>query len=208
MTSNFDKAAATWDDEPKRVRMAEGIAESMIRYLRLHRRQVMLDYGTGTGLVALRLYPCVQKIIAADSSTAMLAVLKQKLEQQRVSNVTPLEWSLDRDATALPELDVIVSSMTLHHIPDLELAARVFYRLLAPGGQLAIADLDEDHGDFHAQPGAAAHNGFKRIELKEIFAQAGFSVLRFHEAHTVIRTLATGKEKPFTIFLLTGQKKP
>jgi len=67
--------------------------------------------------------------------------------------------------------------------------------------------LDEDYGDFHGKPGVAAHNGFKRAGFKEIFAQAGFSALQFHEAHTVIRTLATGKEKPFTIFLMTGLKK-
>jgi ubiquinone/menaquinone biosynthesis C-methylase UbiE len=207
MTQYFDQAATGWDDDPKRVRMAEGVAEAMIRYLRLHRRQVLLDYGTGTGLVALRLYPCVQKIIAADSSAGMLAVLKQKIKQQRVTNIRPLEWSLDMDPKALPKLDVIVSSMTLHHIPDIAKVAGAFFRLLAPGGQLGVADLDEEHGDFHASPGAAAHNGFKRAEFKDLFAEAGFTGLQFHEAHTTIRTLPTGKEKPFTLFLLTGAKK-
>jgi ubiquinone/menaquinone biosynthesis C-methylase UbiE len=207
MTKYFDQAAVTWDEDPKRVRMAKGIAETMIRYLRLHRQQVILDYGTGTGLVALRLYPCVRKIVAADSSPQMLSVLKQKLGQQRVTNISPLEWSLGMDTALLPKFDVIVSSMTLHHIPDTEHAARVFHQLLPPGGQLAVADLDEDHGDFHGKPGVAAHNGFKREAFRAVFARAGFSTLQFHEAHTVIRTLATGKEKPFTVFLLTGLKK-
>jgi ubiquinone/menaquinone biosynthesis C-methylase UbiE len=206
MTNRFDEAALQWDEVPRRLHMAKTIGDAMIQHLNLANHQIVMDYGTGTGLIALNLRLQVGKIIAVDSSPGMLAVLTKKLHQVQITMIEPREWSVGQDAGNLGQFDIIVSSMTLHHIKDTAAVAKAFYNLLIPGGQLAIADLDEENGEFHGDPHAAEHNGFHHETLRTIFEQAGFTSLCFHEATTVIKALPDSREKSFTIFLMTGRK--
>ncbi len=203
---HFDHAAKEWDQDLQRVRMAEGIADAMVRHLRLQADQVLLDYGAGTGLIALKLRPYVGKVVAVDTSQGMLDALAAKLAQQQIGNVELFKGSAEDAGVQLPAADVIASSMALHHIQDTRAVARAFWAALRPDGQLAIADLDEEDGTFHSAPGAARHNGFSRSELHKIFAGAGFEDIRFHEAYRRVKTLKNGKEKTFTIFLMTARK--
>lgn len=108
--------------------MAKTIADAMIRTLQPDGTEVVLDYGTGTGLIALQLRPHVQRIVAVDSAKNMLAFLHQKLATEGITSVEPREWSVGKETRDLPRFDIIVSSMTLHHIRDTA-AARAFYSL-------------------------------------------------------------------------------
>jgi SAM-dependent methyltransferase len=166
-----------------------------------------MDYGSGTGNVALWILPQVRRIFAVDSSRGMLDMLKEKLTQDRISTVEIREWSIGQDPALLPRFDIIVSSMTMHHIRDTAGAARSFYTMLLPGGRIAIADLDLDHGEFHETPGIAEHDGIDRKYLQQVFEQAGFDSVRFLEAATIQKTSShTGKLRDFTIFLMTADR--
>jgi ubiquinone/menaquinone biosynthesis C-methylase UbiE len=207
MSEYFEKAAIVWDNDPNRLNMARTIADAMIRVTRPKRTDIVLDYGTGTGNIALNLYPHVKKIIAVDSAKNMLVMLGGKLEKESITSIEPREWSIGQDITGLPRFDRIVSSMTLHHVNDTSEASRVFYELLVPGGQLAIADLDSENGEFHDDPGIAEHDGFDRKKLKGIFFDTGFQNIRFDKAATITKKSSlTGKIRDFTIFLMTAEK--
>lgn len=204
---HFDQAAKGWDQDLQRVRMAEGIADAMVRHVRLHADQVLLDYGAGTGLIALKLLPYVGKVVAVDNSQGMLKALEEKMAVQKIGNVELFQGSVEDTGTRLPAADVIVSSMVLHHVRDTAAAARSFWAALRPDGQIAIADLDEEDGTFHSDPHAARHYGFNRQAFQNIFTGAGFEDIRFHDAYVRVRPLENGKEKTFTIFLMTACKR-
>lgn len=206
MNNRFDQAAGSWDRNERRVRMAEGIAGAMLRHLRLKPDQVLLDYGAGTGLVALKLLPYVRKIVAVDASHGMLDALGGKLAENHVPNVELLHGMIEDRSFQLPAADVIVSSMVLHHIRDTAAAAGAFWAALKPGGQIAVADLDEENGEFHGDPRAAAHNGFSRPDFRRRFEQAGFKSVRFDDACSVRKTVAGGRERDFSIFLMLAEK--
>jgi ubiquinone/menaquinone biosynthesis C-methylase UbiE len=207
MTGYFEKAAVVWDKDPGRVQMAQAIADAMITALKPNGKELVMDYGTGTGNIALRIVPHVHRIIAVDSSKGMLDVLQEKLSHDRISTVEIREWSIGQDPALLPHFDIIVSSMTMHHIRDTAGAARAFYSMLIPGGRIAIADLDLDNGEFHETPGITEHDGIDRNYLQQVFEKAGFVSVRFLEAATIQKTSShTGKLRDFTIFLMTAQR--
>jgi ubiquinone/menaquinone biosynthesis C-methylase UbiE len=206
MTGYFEKAAVIWDKDPGRVQMAHTIADAMITALNPNGTELVMDYGTGTGNIALRIVPHVHRIIAVDSSKGMLDMLQEKLSQDRITTVEIREWSIGQDPALLPLFDIIVSSMTMHHVRDTAGTARAFYTMLLPGGRIAIADLDLDNGEFHETLGITEHDGIDRNYLQQVFEQAGFVSVRFHEAATIQKISShTGKLKDFTIFLMTAQ---
>jgi ubiquinone/menaquinone biosynthesis C-methylase UbiE len=207
MKRDFDNEAKDWDQNKARVKVATDIADAMRDSLHLDGRQLLLDFGTGTGLIALRLLPHVQRVIAVDTSQGMLDVLKSKLAESNIENIDPVYWNIEQDNSELPKVDVIVSAMTLHHIRDTLNIAKIFFNALAPGGQIAIADLDLDDGKFHQDATGIEHNGFDREHLKEIFVKAGFQSLIVKETCSVNKPVKEGESRIFTIFLLTGKKE-
>jgi ubiquinone/menaquinone biosynthesis C-methylase UbiE len=56
-----------------------------------------LDYGTGTGFIALQLYLSVKNIITVDSAKNMLAILQKKIDDKKIVPIKPLKWSIGDD---------------------------------------------------------------------------------------------------------------
>jgi SAM-dependent methyltransferase len=102
-------------------------------------------------------------------------------------------------------VDIIVSSMALHHVRNIAAIARAFRSALRPGGQLAIADLDPEGGLFHPEHGDVMHDGFAHDQLRDTFAGEGFLDIAFREAYAVEKPIADGTSRRFTIFLMTAR---
>ena len=166
----------------------------------------LCDYGTGTGLIALEFRPHVKKIVAVDSSGDMLAFLRKKLAAAAITGIEPRAWSIGDDPQELPRFDIIIVSLTLHHVMDTARAAGVFYSLLNPGGIIAVADFDPDNGESHG-PGMTVHPGFVRADLAEIFRNAGFTGIQVEDVATLTKASSkTGKLREFPVFLMTAHK--
>ena len=87
---DFDKAAATWDEEPRRVKLAEDTAAAIAGTISLSETMTSMDYGCGTGLLTLLIQPHVGRIIGADSSKGMLEVLERKVRDRGLDNMETL----------------------------------------------------------------------------------------------------------------------
>ena len=206
MSEDFEKALMRWDKEPGRLSMAHKIAQAMLNRTSPRGTEVLLDYGTGTGLIALEFYHSVKKIVAVDSSKDMLTFLQKKLNADSITTIEPLEWSIGNDLQKLPRFDIIIVSLTLHHVMDTALAAEIFYSLLNPGGTIAVADLDPDNGESHG-PEMTVHNGFVRENMREIFKIAGFTNIQFDNVATLTKVSSKTREiKDFPIFLMIAHK--
>ena len=202
MTSSFDARAQTWDDDPRRRKLAESIFAALERAVPLRADMAALDYGAGTGLLALALAARVRRVLAVDSSAGMLAVLADKARARRCANVETLHADFAQDPLPPGPFDLVASAMTLHHVADVAGLLRKFFALLAPGGRIALADLDAEDGSFHGAHAAGVHQlGFDRAALGRQLADAGFADVRFADA---ARSEKNGRA--YSVFIAAARK--
>jgi len=202
----FDTKAGTWDDSPERTRRAAAIARRIREQVPLHSDAHVLDFGSGTGLLGFHFMDEVASVTFADPSEGMLQQVEKKLQDGGHANGRIVRF--DPDAPALPEhYDLIVSSMTLHHVPDPGAILRFLASHLAPGGWLALSDLDTEDGTFHDPPRMDVHTGFDRDALVSELRQLGLGHAQAVTAY-VARLDRAGGTREYPLFLLTGQRAP
>jgi len=159
------------------------------------------------GFLALQFQPLVRSVTGIDSSPGMLAVLEEKVRSQHLMNVTTRCIDLEHGDRFEGQYDLVMSSMTFHHIRDVRRVLEILLRVLKPGGTLAIADLDCDNGKFHDTPEGVFHNGFDRCIMKNHFEAAGFTQVRNRTAAIVQKEFSSGKILPFSVFLMIGRRE-
>lgn len=202
----FNVIAATFDDNPRRVALAHAVATAILGAMPLAGRENAMELGCGTGLVTALLASNLGQVLAVDGSAGMLDVLRRKLHELEIQNVEPVEADLVNQMPKGP-FDFIYSSMTLHHIEDVEgFFVRVFDRL-ADGGRVAFADLALEDGTFHSKDvSGVMHHGFESVELLRWLGTAGFVDLQVRTAHVVNKTEVGGSTREYPVLLVTGQR--
>jgi ubiquinone/menaquinone biosynthesis C-methylase UbiE len=203
---DFNAAAATWDENPGRVKMAQDVARAIRESVQLRPEMDVLDFGCGTGLLTLQLQSQVRTITGIDSSQGMLDILDVKIREKVLKNVKTRLMDLDRGDVPDAQYDLVVSSMTFHHIRDVRSLLDTLAGVLKPSGQLAIADLDCDDGKFHDSNEGVFHAGFDRCVMQKHFERAGFENVRNRTAAMVTKPAPDSESRTFTVFLITGKK--
>jgi len=202
--SHFDEKAKSWDEEPRRVAMGAAIARTV--NAKLDGRPRLMDYGCGTGLSCLPLAGACASVLGVDSSAGMLAQLEAKARATGLTNVTTRRHDLAVEPLVGLEFDVVMCAMTLHHMREVGTLLQRFYTLLAPGGLLALADLDEEDGTFHQDSQGVEHHGFRREWIREQLQAAGFERVEFETPHVIEKPVASGEIRRYPIFLVTAKK--
>jgi predicted TPR repeat methyltransferase len=197
--SVFDKRAKNWDQGDIRVNGAQVIADAIEKKFDLKDDMVLVDFGVGTGLLGFEIAKKVKKVYGVDTSRGMLEKLEEKNTPEL--HIEPIhqdiiEQPLDQ------KFDGLISSMTLHHVEDLEKFFTTIKKNLNIGGFLAIADLESEDGTFHSDNTDVYHFGFDEKTLRNVVEKCGFENIAFENINTI--------EKPhrnFGIFLLTANLK-
>lgn len=203
---NFDKDAATWDENPRRVKMTHDIAASIVEHMPLTPQMNVLDFGCGTGLLSMELHPHVRSITGMDSSRGMLDAFAAKAVQRSITNISTQYFNADERHVLTGAYDLIVCSMALHHMPKIQPVLNQFYASTSAGGYLCIADLDPDKGRFHEDHTGVFHDGFERDALSAAFVTAGYKDVQAITATEVVKPVAGGATERFSIFLISGRK--
>jgi ubiquinone/menaquinone biosynthesis C-methylase UbiE len=175
----FDASAASWDQDPEKVKRAARAAELIRAVVPLDERSRVLDYGAGTGLLGQHLKPAVGPMTMADPSAGMRAVIREKATALGLDDLTIVDLDLTRDPVPDQTFDLVATLLALHHVDDPPRVLAAFARLLAPGGWVAIVDLEAEDGSFH-DSGLDVQHGFERDDLAGWLADAGFGPVAFH----------------------------
>ena len=205
--TRFNQVAADWDNNPTRVALARAVVEAIRAAVPLRAEMQAMDFGAGTGLVTLGLLASVRSVTAVDASGEMLRVLDEKLRSLRIDNVPTLQCDISRAPLPVNQFDLVVSSMVLHHLPDVPPVLQRRQPCLRPGGWIALADLDTEDGSFHPDKTGVFHNGLDRNDVCRWLAQAGFSDVSARTAHTITRLSPDGVTRQYGVFLAIGCAK-
>ena len=202
--SEFDDKAATWDENPDRVRRAVEIANYLKEHTSLIGVKKAMEYGSGTGLLSFALQDTLPDITLMDGSEEMTKVAQQKVNDQDVHNLHPLHYDLMEQPLPKERYDLIFILQTLHHIDDTTGFIERAYNLLNRGGQLAIIDLEKEDGSFHDGP-FHGHKGFVRKELERQLTSTGFSIEHYGVCWEIEKEIE-GHKKVFPLFMMIGKK--
>lgn len=205
---NFGKEAASWDKNPGRVKLADDVARAISDEKILTPDMDVLDFGCGTGLLALRLRPQVRSITGVDSSQGMLDVFNKKIVAGNLTGIKTQCLDFEKGDVLEGTYGLIVCSMTLHHVRKIKPLLDQFYKIVSPQGYLCIADLDPDDGQFHGDNDTVFHCGFDRTELRRSLMEAGFDDITDRTAANMTKPIADGSMRSFSVFLMTGRKRP
>ena len=164
MRHDFNHKAETFDS-PKNIFLANLVCQAVEKQIDLLSDKEILDFGGGTGLLALPLAKQAKSVILVDISEKMLEQARLKAERQDIKNIQFLEQDLLENPLE-QEFDLIVVCRVLHHMPDVDAALSLFHQHLKEDGRLLIADFTKRE---------ANHHGFDLAELENKLAQFGFS---------------------------------
>jgi ubiquinone/menaquinone biosynthesis C-methylase UbiE len=160
----------------------------------------VLDVGCGTGAVArvLARRPNVAEVVGVDPSPVFLETARQSAAEHRQISFH------EGDARSLSftdrSFDVAIAHTCMTHVPGPEGALAELFRVLRPGGWLAIFDGDyatttAATGDFDpvqscidAAIGALVHDRWLARRLPALAKKAGFAIDRF-DGHAYVQTL-------------------
>jgi len=196
--SHFDTKAKDWDKGNVRVNGAQKIAEAIAKRHTFHKEMEIIDFGVGTGLLGFAIAPMVKKVYGVDTSKKMLEEVEAKnCEDLSIEPIFQdiLETPLQRS------YDALISSMTLHHIENLEAFFKTIHKNIHEGGFIAIADLELEDGTFHSDNTGVHHFGFDEQKLVSIVEKCGFKNVCFENINTISKP-----HRDFGIFLLTASK--
>ena len=196
--STFDKRAQNWDSGDIRVNGAKKIAQAIQKKITLTPDMQIVDFGVGTGLLGFEIAKKVKQVYGVDTSAKMLEKLKEKNSDEL--NIIPLQQNIIKDPLS-QTFDGLVSSMTLHHVEDLEAFFASIYKNIKENGFIAIADLEAEDGTFHSDNEGVHHFGFKEEELRKIAEKSGFKNVLIENINIIKKP-----HRDFGVFLLTANK--
>ena len=198
--NKFDAKAATWDDDPAKVARAADIARAIRATVPLTASTRLLEYGAGTGLVTQALRDSVGPVTLVDTSAGMRSVMQDKIAAGAITDARVWDLDLSTDAAPDERFDLIVTVLTLHHIPTLDRVLANFAALLDDGGYLCVADLEKEDGSFHGAD-FDGHHGFGQSEMESLLSAAGFSDVSVERCCELVRDGHT-----YAVFLATGTR--
>ncbi len=121
----------------------EGESNNVLDSLGVGKNDILIDFGSGTGIFALQAASRCKMVYAVDVSKAMRNYAKTKAEKAGVSNINFslggfLNFEIEEET-----VDFITTTFVLHHIPDFwkGVALKRLFKMLKPGGRLYIHDV-------------------------------------------------------------------
>jgi ubiquinone/menaquinone biosynthesis C-methylase UbiE/DNA-binding transcriptional ArsR family regulator len=143
--------------------------------LRLVPAITVADLGAGEGLISQLIAHRAERVWCIDNSERMVEVGTELAKKNDLANLT---YKLgDIESVPLPDksVDLAILSQALHHANHPQNAVNEAHRILKPGGQVLILDLNEHSYEKAHEQFGDIWLGFKESVLHGFLKKAGFT---------------------------------
>jgi ubiquinone/menaquinone biosynthesis C-methylase UbiE len=197
MRRYFDELAGKFGRQYVPGRSWKGIAEAMLKLLP---PMVIADLGAGEGTISQLMAQRAKKVIAIDNSEKMVEFGAELAKKHGIGNLEYRLGDLEDVPIRSGTVDLAFLSQALHHAVHPEKAVAEAWRIVRPGGRVAILDLNRHHFEEAREMYADLWLGFTELEIGKYLKGAGFRnvetavVYREPEAPHFETVLGTGEK--------------
>lgn len=133
------------------------------------------DLGAGEGLLSQLLAHRAEQVWCIDNSPRMVEVGTELARKNGLANLTYKLGNIEQVPLPDQSVDLAILSQALHHAEHPQRAVNEAYRILRPGGQLLVLDLNEHAFEKARELYADVWLGFKESALHGFLKKAGFT---------------------------------
>jgi ubiquinone/menaquinone biosynthesis C-methylase UbiE/biotin operon repressor len=195
MRRYFDELAGKFGRQYVPGRSWKGIAEALIR---LMPPMIIADLGAGDGTISQLMAERAKRVIAIDNSEKMVEFGGDLAKKHGITNLEYRLGDLEDVPIRTGTVDLAFLSQALHHARHPDRALGEAWRILKPGGRIAILDLNRHNFEEAREMYADLWLGFTELEMERMIKGAGFKnaetavVYRETEAPYFETVLGTG----------------
>jgi ubiquinone/menaquinone biosynthesis C-methylase UbiE/biotin operon repressor len=195
MRRYFDDLAGKFGRHYVPGRSWKGIAEAL---LKLMPPMTIADLGAGEGTISQLMAQRAKRVIAVDNSDKMVEFGAELARKHGIANLEYRLGDLEDVPIRSGTVDLAFLSQALHHAVHPERAVAEAWRILKPGGRIAVLDLNRHQFEEAREMYADQWLGFTELELERYLKNASFKnvdtaiVYREQEAPHFETVLATG----------------
>jgi ubiquinone/menaquinone biosynthesis C-methylase UbiE len=171
MRRYFDELAGKFGRSYVPGRSWKGIAEAL---LKLMPPMVIADLGAGEGTIAQLLAQRAKKVIAIDNSEKMVEFGSDLARRHGIDNLEYRLGDLEDVPIRTGTVDLAFLSQALHHAAHPDRAVAEAWRILKPGGKIAILDLNRHHFEEAREMYADQWLGFTELDIEQYLKAANF----------------------------------
>jgi len=175
MRSFFDSVAGRLGKDYVPGKSWKSLAEAL---LRLMPPMVIADLGAGDGSFSLLLAQQAKRVIGVDSSAKMIEFAREQAARYDVKNVEYRIGDMEEIPIDEGSVQLAFFSQSLHHALHPDRAIRDAWRILGPGGRVAVLDLGKHRFEEAREMYADEWLGFNEAELEAMLDKAGFTEVK------------------------------
>ncbi len=170
---------ADWLERNERIE--EEAPQDAIRALKIPKGATVADIGAGTGYITLLLSAEVGpngRVYANDLQPQMIEILRRRLADKKVSNVTPILGEVDDPKLPAASLDLELMVDVYHELSRPQVMLRRLREALKPGGRLVLLEYRKEDPAIPIRP---EHKMSVREAKMEVEAE-GFTLSKVDES--------------------------
>lgn len=168
--------------------------------LRLTPAISIADLGAGEGLISQLLARRAKQVWCIDNSPRMVEVGTELAQKNGLDNLAYKLGDIEKVPLADKSVDLAILSQALHHAQHPQTAVNEAFRILKPGGQVLVLDLNAHNFEKAHELYADVWLGFKESTLHSFLKKAGFTQVE-------VGPVANEEHEPhFTTLLASGVK--
>jgi ubiquinone/menaquinone biosynthesis C-methylase UbiE len=140
----FSRVAREYDQAG--VEFFSVFGEDLVGFVGVRLGERLLDVGSGRGAVTFPAARCVGergRVEAIDIAPDMVNALRHDIERDHLSWVRVQVGDAEAPNVPAGSFDVVLASLVLFFLPDLQAALRAYRRVLRPGGRLGFTTFGE-----------------------------------------------------------------